>query len=342
MFFAHFLNNHFVNIQFQYKEFVWLFLAIPFFLLLFILLLSWKKKIIKRIGDEKLVKALIVGYSSKFFASKFFFLSIAFAFGIVAVMNPQQPGSSEDFSRKGIDVMIALDVSKSMLATDIQPSRLEKAKEFINAVMDKMPDNQFGLVLFAGKAYLQMPLTVDHDAIKTFVSESGPNLIPVQGTVISDALTMSTKAFVNEEKYKIIILISDGEDHDENAISTAEGLARQGVMINCIGIGSPEGSPIKDSVTGENKKDEMGNTVISKLNEQELQQLAEKTNGIYSRLQNENESAEDLMKHLSQVEKKAFADIAYIDYKTFYIWAAAAMFILLLTESFIPEKKKIA
>jgi Ca-activated chloride channel family protein len=329
-----------VNIQFQYKEFSWLFFAILFFLLLFILLLNWKKRIIKRIGDEKLVKALITGYSQKLFASKFIFLSIAFTFGIVAVMNPRQAGSSENFSRKGIDVMIALDVSKSMLATDVQPSRLEKAKAFINEVLDKMPDNQAGLVLFAGKAYLQMPLTIDHDAVKSFVGEANPNTVTVQGTVINEALTMSANAFVSAEKFKTIILISDGEDHDENAIKTAEQLAQEGVMINTIGIGSPEGATLIDSTTGEPKKDETGNVVVSKLNEQELQQLAEKTNGVYSRLQNENDATKILIDHLSQIEKKALVDTAFINYKTFYIWAAVAMFVFLFIENFIPEKKK--
>ena len=331
-----------MNIQFQYEKFAWLFLVIPLFLLLFFLLLKWKKRTVKRIGDEKLVKALIRGYSQKLFASKFIFLSIAFAFGVVAIMNPRKAGSSENFSRKGIDIMIALDVSNSMLATDIQPNRLEKAKAFINKIMDEMPDNQVGLVLFAGKAYLQMPLTVDHDAVKTFLIEASPKIVPIQGTVINEALNMSANAFTSSEKFKTIILISDGEDHDENAIKTAGSLAQQGVMINCIGIGSPEGTTLIDSTTGETKKDETGNVVISKLNEQELQQLAEKTNGVYLRLQNENDAAKKLIDHLSQIEKKAFVDTAFIDYKTFYTWFAAAMFIFLFIENFIPEKNKVA
>lgn len=285
--------------------------------------------------------ALIRGYSQKLVTSKFIFLSIAFALGVVAVMNPRQAGPSENFSRKGIDVMIALDVSKSMLANDVQPSRLEKAKQFINEVLDKMPDDQAGLVLFAGKAYLQMPLTVDHDAIRSFVSEANPNSVPIQGTVINEALAMSANAFVSAEKFKTVILISDGEDHDEKALKTAEDLAQQGVMINCIGIGSPEGATLIDS-TGDTKKDELGNVVISKLNELELQQLAEKTNGVYYRLENDKNPTKELMDHLSQIEKKAFVDTAFINYKTFYAWAGVAMFIFLIIENFIPEKKKTA
>ena len=290
-----------------------------------------------------MVKALIEGYSPTLFNTKFVFLSLAFAVGVIAAMDPRQPGSSEKISEKGIDVMIALDVSKSMLATDIQPSRLQKAKDLIDELMDEMPDDQFGLVLFAGKAYLQMPQTIDHDAVKDFVTVAGPETVPVQGTVISDALNMSARAFASQDKnYKAVVLISDGEDHDENAINTAGDLAQQGVMINCIGIGSPEGTTIKDTLTGEDMKDETGNTVLSKLNELELQQIAEKTNGVYTRLQDVNDATMILKKQLSQIDKKSLVDTAYLDYRNFYIWFAAAMFLLLFAENFIPEKKKIA
>lgn len=331
-----------VNIQFQYKEFIVLFAAIPFLILVFISLLQWKKKTVKRMGDKKLVKILISNYSSKLFASKFIFLSLAFTVGVVAVMNPRQPGGSDNITRKGIDAVIALDVSKSMLATDLQPSRLERAKQFINNLMDKMPNDRIGLVVFAGKAYLQMPLTVDHGAAAMFVSSTGPDAVPQQGTVISDALKMSANAFNStEHRFRSVILISDGEDHDENAIKTAKELAEKGVLINTVGVGSPEGSTIMDPATGENKKDETGNTVISKLNEDELKQIAEQTNGIYVRLQDSDEAVSVLMKQLSQIDRKAFGDVSLINFKTFYMWFAGAMLLLVLLENFIPERRKV-
>lgn len=330
-----------MNFQFQHKEFVWLFLAIPVLILLFILLVKWKKKIIKRIGDERLVEALISTYSSKRFISKFIFLFLAFVLSVISVMDPRKPGASGSLNRKGIDVAIALDVSKSMLAADLQPNRLERAKQFINKLMDEMPNDRIALILFAGKAYLQMPLTVDHGAAKMYVSSASPDAVPQQGTVISDALNMSGSIFNSKDKrFKAVILISDGEDHDEDAVKTAKDMAEQGVMINTIGIGSPEGSTIADPVTGEIKRDAIGNVVISKLNENILKEIAIKTNGIYIHLQSSDEAVRNLLKQLSQIERKAFADVSLMNFQIYYFGFVAAMFVLLLAENFIPEKKK--
>jgi Ca-activated chloride channel family protein len=189
-----------------------------------------------------------------------------------------------------------------------------------------------------------MPLTVDHGAAAMYISSAGPDAVPQQGTVISDALSMSARAFDNtDRRFKAVILISDGEDHDEEAISTAKELSQQGVMINTIGIGSAEGSEIIDPATGVAKTDPAtGATVISKLNEDELKQIAEKTNGIYIHLQNTDEALNSLQKQLSQIERKAFGDVSLMSFKTYYLWLAAAMFVLLLAENFIPERKKEA
>ena len=189
----------------------------------------------------------------------------------------------ENVQRKGVDVMLVLDVSKSMLARDIKPSRLERAKQFLLRLVDQLPNDRIGLVLFAGRAYLQMPLTTDHGAAHMYIQEASPDAVPTQGTVIADALRMANAAFNSKErKYKSIVLVSDGEDHDPDAAKVAKQLAQDGVLINTVGIGSPEGSPIEDPVTGELKKDQEGHTVISKLNEAELQQLATATNGYLS------------------------------------------------------------
>jgi Ca-activated chloride channel family protein len=277
--------------QFQHKELVLLFAAIPFLILLFIFLVQWKKRVRKRMGDEKLVKLLVADFSPARFTSKFIMVSVAFALGVIAAMNPRKPGAVSNVTRKGIDVVIALDVSKSMLATDLQPNRLERAKQFINKLMQEMPDDRIGLVVFAGKAYLQMPLTADHGAANLFVASASTDAVPQQGTVISDALNMAANAYNrNEKRFKAVVLISDGEDHDEEAVKTAVELAENGVMINTVGVGSPEGSTLPDPATGELKRDEAGNPVISKLNETELKQIAEKTNGVYTRLQGSDEA----------------------------------------------------
>jgi len=298
----------------------------------------------KRTGDERLVKLLISNFSPKLFTSKFILLSTAFAVGIITAMNPRKPGSAVTINRKGIDIAIALDVSKSMLATDMPPDRLERAKQFITKLMHEMPDDRIALVLFAGKAYLQMPLTVDHQAAQMFVSAAGPDAVPQQGTVISDALKMSAAVFNNpDRKFKAIVLISDGEDHDEDAVQTARSLARQGVMINTVGVGSPGGAEIIDPSTGQAKKDEAGNTVISKLNEVELKEIARVTNGVYTRLQSSDEAIAVLKSQLSQIDRKAFGDESLMNFRNYFLWFAAIMFILLVVDLFIPEvKKKLA
>jgi len=328
-------------IRFQYKEFSWLFIGLLIFAALFFWLLQWKKNVKKRTGDEKLINRLLGNYSSSLFILKFILVAAAFGIGVLALMNPRYPGGSDTTQRKGIDVAIALDVSKSMLATDLAPSRLERAKQFINKLMNAMPDDRIALILFAGKAYMQMPLTVDHGAAQLFVSAAAPEAIPQQGTVISDAMEMSAKVFDSREKrFKTIVLISDGEDHDENAKSTAADLSEQGVMINTVGIGSENGSPIPDPLTGSNKTDAGGNTIISKLNEEVLRSIASKTNGIYIRLQNTDEAVAALQLQLSQIDRKAFGDVNMMNFKNYFGWLSAGMLLLLVADNFIPEIKR--
>ena len=330
-----------MNFQFQYKEFLLLFAALVVFAMLFGFLLRWKKRTIKKIGDIRLVQQLIKNFSPQLFAGKFVLFSMAFALGIVAVANLRRPGSAENISRKGIDVVIALDVSKSMLATDLAPNRLERAKQMILKLMDQMPNDRIALVLFAGKAYMQMPLTIDHGAAAIFVSSATPDAIPAQGTVFSDALQMSARAFNTKEgRFKSVILISDGEDHDEEALKTAESISQQGIMVCTVGIGSPEGSQIPDNATNDYKRDAMGNIVISKLNEDELKQIAEKTNGIYVHFESSDQTINDLMQQLSQVEKKTFTDVSLLNYTTYYMWFAGLMFLLLILEFVLPERKR--
>jgi Ca-activated chloride channel homolog len=330
-----------LNLQFEYRWLVWGLTLVPFFFLLFLLLLRWKKKVVKRIGDKKLVKVLTNNFSPALFNLKFILVLLAIAAGVISVMNLRKPADADSISRKGIDVVIAMDVSKSMLATDIQPSRLERAKQFISKLMAALPNDRIALVLFAGKAYMQMPLTTDHSAAQMFVSAASPSSIPQQGTVINEALKMSANAFnTADRRFKAVILISDGEDHDPVAIETSKDLADQGMMINTVGIGSPEGAYITDPSTGENKKDDMGNDVITKLNEEELKILAQNTKGIYVRLQNSDEAVDAVKKNLSQIEKKALGDVSLMNFKTYYWWFAGAMLIFLLVESFIPERKR--
>jgi len=296
---------------------------------------------VKKIGDKRLVKQLTKNFSSRLFNVKFILFLLAFTLGIMAVANLRKPGTADNISRKGIDVVIALDVSKSMLATDLSPNRLERAKQMVLRLLNQMPDDRIALVLFAGKAYMQMPLTVDHGAAAIFVSSASPDAVPTQGTVFSEALQMSARAFNTKEgRFKSVVLISDGEDHDEETLKATDELAQQGVMVCTVGIGSPEGAQIPDSATNDFKRDAMGNVVVSKLNEDILKQIAQKTNGVYVHFETGEQTVNALMAQLSQVERKTFTDVSLLNYKTYYMWFTMAMFLLLLFEFILPERKR--
>jgi Ca-activated chloride channel family protein len=330
-----------LNFQFQYKEFLLIGSAVIIFILLFILLLRWKRRATQRIGDKKLVNLLTSDYSPGLFALKFILFTLAYASGVIAVANLRKPGAGDNITRKGIDVVFALDASKSMLATDIAPNRLGNAKQLILNMMSRMPNDRVALVLFGGQAYRQMPLSYDHDAAAMFVTTASPEDIPSQGTNLADAMSMSAKAFNSlEGRFKTIILISDGEDHSQVSMDTAQEIAKQGIMICTVGIGSPEGSPIPDSTTGEMKKDAGGNVIISRLNEEELKTIAQTTHGGYVHLVNIDIAANELLTQLSQIEKKTFSDVSLLNYNTYYAWFAMPMFLLLMIEFLLPETRR--
>ena len=329
-----------MSFRFEHIEFLVGLAALPLLVVLFIWVIRWKKKLQKKMGDPQLVAELVKDYSPLKFAVKFILVFIAFALIVVASANLQRPGVTDNINRKGVDVMVALDVSNSMLAEDIKPSRLEKAKQFVTKLMDKMDNDRIGLVLFAGRAYMQMPLTTDHGAAKMYIQNASPDAVPTQGTVIGEALKISNSGFNSKErKYKSIVLISDGEDHDPEALKMAQSLAQSGVMINTVGIGSPEGSPIIDYKTNETRKDAQGNTIITKLNEAELQQLSQNTNGIYIRLDDTDDAAAKITAQLDTIEQKATGDKSFTDYKSYFQWFLAAALLFLLIETFIPERK---
>jgi Ca-activated chloride channel family protein len=326
--------------RFQHTEYLFGLFIVPILLLSFLLLLQWKKNVTLRIGDEGLVKLLINNFSPFKYVVKFLFILIACIAVVTGAANLQKKGTTENVSRKGVDIMIVLDVSKSMLADDIKPSRLGKAKQFLSKLLDKLKDDRTGLILFAGRSYLQMPLTTDQGAAKMYIQSAGPDLVPTQGTVIADALQMAGNTFNNKEhKYKAIVLVSDGEDHDPDAAKVAKKLADEGVMINTVGIGSAEGSPIVDPVTRELKKDENGQTVISKLNEAELSQLADLTNGIYIRLDNMDDALITLSERLDSIEKRSLTDTEFVNYQSYFQWFLGLALFLLLAEFFMAERK---
>jgi Ca-activated chloride channel family protein len=329
-----------LNFHFEHTEYLLALAAIPLLAVLFWLVTRWKKKTIKKIGDPKLVHTLTSNYAPTHFLLKFLFAAIALALLIAGMANLQQPGVMDKVNRKGVDVIIAMDVSKSMLAEDIKPNRLERARQVVYNLMARLPDDRLGLVLFAGRAYMQMPLTTDHGAARMYVQQAGPDVVPTQGTVIGEALRMCAAAFNSKEKkFKTIVLITDGEDHDPQAIQLAPQLAQEGIIINTIGIGSAQGAPVMDPATNEYKKDVNGATVISKLNEAELQQLAAATNGVYVQLNDVDAAVNAITKKISTIETSAVDDKAFKNYKNYFQWFLAAALLFLIVEFFFPERK---
>ncbi len=314
-------------------------LLIPVLAVLYSGLLYWKRKTRLKIGDPVLVNRLTVGFSSRRFLVKTLLGLLALALLAIAAANPQTRGASGPQAKKGVDILILLDVSKSMLAQDLKPNRLERARQLTSLLIDELADNRIGLIWFAGRAYLQMPLTTDVGAAKMYLQNAGPDAVPTQGTVTGEALRLAGNAFNNKDKkFKALVLISDGEDHDPEALKTAKALAASGVMINTVGVGSAEGTTIIDPATNEAKRDAEGNTVISRLNETELRDLAQAGNGVYVYLQDPAAAAATIRNQLAGIEKKELDDDSAAQYETYFYYLVALALGLLLLETFFSEK----
>jgi Ca-activated chloride channel family protein len=323
--------------RFQHIEYLWLLWLIPGIIALYIAYLQWRKARLRKLGDPALTKHLLAGRINGRTTTKFALVSLALFCAIFGFANLQMGAQTEKAERKGIDVMFALDVSKSMLAKDAQPDRLSKAKHLINRMMDKMSNDRIGLVVFAGKAYLQVPLTIDYSAAKMLLETVKPDLIPTQGTVLSEAIDLASASFSQKEKkYKAIVLISDGEDHDEKALDAAKKAAEQGAVIYTIGIGSPQGATIIDPETGEQKLDENGNPVITKLNEDELRSLAQASGGSYALLANTNQVADNLVGIIDEMEGKSYGSVLFTDYNSYFQYFIGAALLLLIAEWLLP------
>ena len=316
---------------------------VPVFVLLYWAVIRWKKRTIAKIGDPALVQQLISNYSPARFRWKFIMVLIAFVLGAIGLANLQRADQVAQVNRQGVDVMIALDVSKSMLAEDIQPNRLQRAKLLVNKLIDELDKDRIGLVVFAGRAYLQMPLTSDHSAAKMYVNAASPASVPTQGTVIGEALQICNNAFdKGQKKFKAVILISDGEDHDEKAVEIAKTMAEDGVLLHTIGIGTSSGAQIIDPDTKEVKKNADGTPVITRVNEKELMDLAVTGNGSFQLLADADEAVSQVLKEIDGMEKKTIKDNSLLNYRSFFPWFLGAAILILILELLYPELKPMA
>lgn len=328
-------------LRFQHSEYLYALVLLIVIGLVFAAVWQWKRRTIRKIGDKNLVAQLFSGYSPRRFNLKFWLLFIAFAFIVIGAANLQMGSKMEKITRKGVDVMIALDLSNSMLAKDVQPSRMDRAKQLVNRLLDKMTNDRVGLVVFAGNAYLQMPLTVDYSAARMYLESSNPGMLPTQGTAIDKAIEMCEQSFNQKErKHKAIILISDGEGWDDDAIQMAKKAHDNGIVVNAVSVGTEQGAPIIDPQTGDYMKDDKGNLVITKMDDKLLRGVASAGNGIYAHLDNTDAVTANLLHQLDTMQKKEFGENIFTDYDSYFQYFLAIGLVLLLLDFFIPEMHK--
>tara|TARA_B100001059_G_scaffold75625_2_gene73197 strand:+ start:6565 stop:7608 length:1044 start_codon:yes stop_codon:yes gene_type:complete len=330
----------------RYENSEWLFLLvlIPIIILVFIFSVRWRKKAIGVFGQLKLVYKLMPMASELKLRTKFILFSIAITALIIGIANPQIGSKMEEVKREGVDLMIAIDLSNSMLAEDLQPNRLMRAKQSISKLIDRLDGDRIGLIVFAGDAFVQLPITTDYSAAKLFLSTINTSIVPTQGTAIGKAIGLSIKSFdLKNDQSKAIIVITDGENHEDDAIKKAEEAEELGIFIHTIGMGSAEGGPIPiknryGSVTSY-QKDKEGNTIITVLNEEMLKQIAQAGGGSYIRANSTQSGLNALFKEINKMEKKEIGSKVFTDYKDRFQWFIGLNIILLIIEIMIKGRK---
>ena len=329
-------------IRFGNSEFLWGLLIIPLLTIFFIWSRIARKRALQRFADEELLKFLMPFASKNRPRFKFFILMLALAFIIVGIARPQYGSKLKKVKREGIELVIALDVSNSMMAEDIQPNRLDRAKMAISRLVDKLKDDKIGLIVFAGDAYTQLPITTDYNSAKLFLNSVNTQIVPKQGTAIGASIGLGMRSFTPDSKAnKAIIIITDGENHEDDAVSAAKSAAENGMIVHTIGMGLPQGSPIPVLRNGQKEylKDNQGNVVITKLDETMLEQIASSGNGVYVRANNAQVGLNTLFDEINKLEKTEMDTLVYSDYEDQFQYFFAIAMILILLEFFILERK---
>lgn len=327
--------------RFAHIELLYLLALVPLLAMLFALMMRRRRKLLERFGNVALVKELIPSYSRARLRLKLWLWLAAFACLVVAAARPQLGSKLREEKAEGVEMMLVVDVSNSMLAEDFEPNRLERTKYAINKLFEGLQQERVGMVIFAGEPKVQLPITSDYRMAQAFTKRISPNLIAEQGTDIGKALQLASLSFSSQSgKSRVIILITDGENHEQDVTSVAQMAKEQGIRIFTIGIGTPEGAPIE--IGGEFVKDENGEMVVSKLGEQMLEQIAAATDGAYVRASKHSIGLEEIVKSINQMEKSELMVVRYEEYNEQYQYFLAAALLLLLIESFIQNRRNPA
>lgn len=327
--------------RFANIEYLWLLLLVPVFVVAYLLLIKRKQRQLKDFGDPALVAELMPNVSSFRPHIKFGLTMLALILLVFAAARPQYGQNERTIKRQGIEVMIALDISNSMLAEDVAPNRLDRAKQMLSKMIDNMTDDKVGLVVFAGEAFTQLPITCDYVSAKMFLNTISPDLIKTQGTAIGDAINTSIRSFGSEqsEAGRAIILLTDGENHEDDAEAAAKKALELGIKTFVVGIGKTEGSPIPMPGTGAFRKDREGNVVVSRLNEDMCRQIAKAGNGMYVHCDNTNTAMRAIQKELDTLATSEIETQVFQDYNEQYQSFALLALLILVGEFFIFSRK---
>ncbi|WP_321346285.1 VWA domain-containing protein [uncultured Draconibacterium sp.] len=328
--------------RFANIEYLWGLLIIPLLAVFFVWSRISRRRALKKFGQQEILGQLMPYSSGNRPVVKFITLMLALAFFIVGIARPQFGSKLKTEKREGVELMIALDVSNSMMAEDIQPNRLERAKRAISRLVDRLKDDKIGLIVFAGDAYTQLPITTDYNSAKLFLNSVNTQIVPKQGTAIGAAIDLARKSFTpNGEANKAIVIITDGENHEDDALASAKAALDEGAIVHTIGMGLPSGSPIPVFRNGQTDylKDRDGNVVVTKLNEQMLEQIAATGGGIYVRANNAQVGLNALFDEINKMEKQEMETRTYSEYDDQFQYFFAVGLFLLLLEFVILERK---
>ena len=326
--------------RFEEPTYLYLLLLLPFLAAFYLYSNYRRRKAIRKFGDPVLMAQLMPDVSKYRPDVKFWLVFAAIGLFAVLLARPQFGSKLETVKRQGVEVMIALDISNSMLAQDVQPSRLEKAKRLVAQLVDKMENDKVGMIVFAGDAFTQLPITSDYISAKMFLESINPSLISKQGTAIGAAINLATRSFTPQEGVgRAVIVITDGENHEGGAVEAAKAAAEKGIQVSVLGVGMPDGAPIPVEGTNDFRRDRDGNVVVTRLNEQMCQEIAKAGNGMYIRVDNTNSAEKVLNNEIAKLSKADVESQVYTEFDEQFQALAWLVLILLVVEMLILERK---
>lgn len=325
-------------IIFAAPHYLLLLLLIPFFFLGMGLWLWGRRRRLRRFGDEALVNELMPSWSRGKLWVRTVLLSLAFFFFVIGLSRPQIGAKLKEHKIKGAEIMIVLDVSNSMLAQDYSPDRLERAKLAISRITDKLKDDRIGLIVFAGTSFVQLPITSDYVSAKMFLNSISTESIPIQGTAIGDAISTAVRGFsAQSEHSRAIIVITDGENHEDDAVAAAKQAAEAGIKVYTIGVGSADGQPIP--MNGELLKDKDGNIVVTRLDEETLRKVASAGGGAYVHAGNDEFGLTPIISDIRKMEDEEYNSVVFEEYNEQFMYFLGIALVFFVLEMLVGDRR---